>query len=188
MSTTDTQVVAMQVQTENMYDIRRIVARFVLVQESGEFHNILWDRFGATASARHLADLAITAYVGERDYSSGSRYRNGKVWGCGHEFEPHRITTADHARSIANTLAKIQRGMDKLNGEAGYLAPDDFHGYALRIASILKVRTIYVRNLRRGQEMSGQRYRKVDGSGFQHYVASVEQYAEKGDYHELNER
>ncbi len=179
--------VALLVQTENVYDIRRIVGRFVVPQEDGDLYGISWQsRFGDSEGIAHLADLEITAYVGDRD--NFGPYKNGRVWGLGHSYGPNRIDSTEHARAIAHTLGKIERGLRDLNGSAGYLAEGDYHGYALRIAGILRVPTMYVRNFRRAQEMSGDRYHKVDGSGLQSYVHSVEHFAERKEYAQLNER
>jgi len=179
--------VAMLVQTVDLYDIRRIVASFVAVQPNGELHNIAWDFFGDTADARAFAKFEVTAYVGDRD--SFGPYTSGRIWGCGFGYHDLDIVSrSERARDMGNLLARVERGLSRLNTDEGYAAEGDFGLYALRVAKILRVSQFYVRSLRAAQERSGERYRKVTGAGVQDYARTVEQLADKADFRELNER
>lgn len=180
MSATKKTAVAFLVQVEDRFGQKRIAAQPVRPQSDGELHAIMFDRFGENADVSHLADLNVTAYLGH-DYGTSSD-NPGEVWGLGRSYTPHHIESADHAKAIASTLTKIENGLRKLQESAGYLPENDFGAYLLRIATVLRIPEIYVRNTTRALSMSGETYRKVNQGALQYWVQEVSERAAKREY------
>ncbi len=178
---------ALLVQTENHYGVREIVGQFVAPQDTGELYNISWSSYEIPRELRALADLTIRAYVGGT--SMVSEPDGGRIWGRTVGYaDVHRIEQVEHAKAISQTLSRIDRGLNRLNDKFGYVPDDDFHGYVMRVASTLGVTGFYVRQFRRAETRSGNKYRQVDPSALQWYIGSVSNLAKERDYAELNER
>jgi hypothetical protein len=184
MTTTPTKTeLAIMVQPEQAYGSRYLRAYVMLPQENGELYNPSWWRFSDRAAGR-FAGFRINAYVGHSFTNADNN--PGEVWGISHEYVDVRIEDADHAAEIAKVLRMIEKGLDKIRDEEGY--SDDLHLTIMRIARILKIRTVYVRNFPRAAAVSGQTYRKINGSDLQSYVAHVSERAGAGKWHEVISR
>jgi len=115
-----------------------------------------------------FADLVFSCYIDSRE--DGPSY----VWGHHYGYESTYIRTASDARALANMLARIERGLDKLSRERGSLrGEDDYAAFIGRVASILRVPTMHVRNGKGHREMTGDRYRTVDTLGLEYFVDGV---------------
>jgi hypothetical protein len=157
--------IAFAVQEETEHGVTRVVARPVLVTEAGELHNPQF-RFGNDPESA-LADLEVYTYV-DRDSDEWKTY--------GHlcEYAPLRVD-ARLAEVIVKSLRRIRKGLDRADSEQGYLSndADGWAGYLFRIAAILGIRAYYVRNSDRGQETTGERYRRTDGAGVQSWLSNL---------------
>lgn len=152
---------AFVVQAKEHYGIRRVVASVSRVTSSGELRR---PSFRSGDMGAHLADFEVSAYL-DRD--------NEHAWCPGHYFDAYRVDL-DEAESIVKVLRKIQKGMDKVTREHGYLAADDFTGYLFRVAAIVGIRTYYVRNSERGREMTGEKFRHADAASVQVWLRERE--------------
>lgn len=164
------------VQIHDEYGTKKIRAQIVIPQSNGELHNpdASW-RFKGTD--QEFADLSVFAYLGEIDYADNRDRQPGKVWGCGRQYTPHHIEHADHARDIARTLTRIDKGLLTVQSEAGYLADGDYAGYLARIGKILGVTTYYMRAGRPIFFDSGERYTSGDITKVQHWLGEVTRLA-----------
>lgn len=163
------------VQVEKNYSVREIVAHIVIPQENGELHNPRSDRW---ATGPEYADFRVSAYLGESGSNGSTRIDSGAVWGLRHDFAPYRVTDLQHAQRMVTTLRKVEKGLAKAQDDAGYLNPDDYHGYLMRIAASLGIRDTYVINYGNQREWTGERHRKVNGAGLQWWVDDVSRLAE----------
>lgn len=145
------------------------------------FLSTSWSYGGFEAGAE-FDGFAATAYVGDGGNTWGSRDPGRGVWGVGVAYAPHRIETARHAQAIARVLGRIERGLAKAQESDGYLADGDFAGHVLRIARILRLSGVHVRNSARNRTFGGERYRKVTGSALQAWVADVTESVTKGTH------
>ncbi len=166
----DTSKLALLVHLENSYGQLKMIASVVEVQPDGELHNRQWS-FGS-GTGRQYEGFRVTTYV---DYNGmgGSPDEARGIWGSGYYFEPSRIDSAEHATAIATVMRKLESGLEKLTSAEGYIRDDDFGLYLMRIARILGIAKVYVRNRKRTQTMTGEKYRSVDGAGLQSYVSMV---------------
>jgi hypothetical protein len=172
------------VQVEKEYDTYRVVARICRITDKGEILNTRWE-YGGSGLGAEYEGFHVMAYAGP-GWSSGAALESEQcIWGMGTYYDPHRIDTAKQATAIAKALARIERGLEKLNSEEGYVPHLDFAAYLLRIAKILKIKEIRVRQTKRGEEMTGERYRCVDGSGLQYWVSGVNRTIKDGKRAEL---
>jgi hypothetical protein len=177
---------ALLVQAETNYGTHRITAQVVVPKDDGgklELHAPEFRRYGDAVekAAGRYNGFTLSAYVGD-SYSKGDK--PGEIWGAGYFYEPHRVESAEHALAIAGVLRTLDRGLDKIRDAEGYINHDDFHTLILRVARILKIKTIYVRNTRKARDVSGERFRKVDGSGLQGWVEHTAALARDGQYAE----
>lgn len=166
------------VQIESIYGSTKIRASVVTPQENGELHSIdaFW-RFNNPT--KDFADLSVFAYLGEEGTGFVRPETRGRVWGCSHQYTPHHIDSADHARDIARMLGKIGSGLVKANSDFGYLDEADFAGYLGRIGHVIGVTTYYVRNRTPFHNVDGERYRTVDGANLQWWVREVSKIAQE---------
>lgn len=182
-------VTGIYVYPQYVHGIRQLVGEIVLPQSNGELHTVRYEgpfRRQEKAIAT-LDSFRVSCYVGDTDYAAGTSAGH-RIWGCTSGYRNvHAIDGADHARAMASTLGKVERGISKLNAEKGYLADDDFSGFLLRHVEILKIDEIHVRNFRLAMERSDQRHRRVDGAALQSYVLTVQELISRGNCHELNE-
>lgn len=165
------------VQIHDEYGTKKIRAQIVIPQPNGELHNpdASW-RFNSTD--REFADLSVFAYLGELDWADNRDRQPGKVWGCGNQYTPHHIEHADHARDIARTLTRIDKGLQTAQSEAGYLADADYPGYLARIGKILGVTTYYMRAHRAiFGSGTGERYVSGDITKVQYWIREVTRIA-----------
>lgn len=163
------------VQVESDYGTRMLRAHPQVVTDDGELRNPSW---GWSEDGREFADLQVQAYLGDSDWRTNTS-TGGKLWGLGHYFKPHRIDNAEHARSIATMFGRIERGLKKAEEEGGYVKDGDFLAYLTRIGAAIGIREYHVRNYGRQLEMSGERFRKVNVSTLQWWIADVQELAEK---------
>lgn len=183
---------ALLVQVEERHGQYRAVARVVMpTTEDGTLTMLSpqWhDRYEHGEHAARFEGFEIAAYVGNQS-TWGSNYAtdtDDKLWGFGVSFAPYRIDQADHAQAIARTLAAIDRGLRKASEDDGYIRDGEFARYVLRIAKILKIKDVYIRNLPRAYGMSGERYRLTNGFGTLDYWATeVMEMANGGKVREL---
>jgi hypothetical protein len=175
------------VQVEKEYDTYKVMARICRVTDQGEVLNTQW-QYGGWDLGAEYAGFHLMAYAGP-GWSSGPALDSEKgIWGQGTYYDPSRIESAKQANAIAKVFTRIERGLEKLNAEDGYLPHDDFAAYLLRIAKILKIKEIRVRNTKRAQEMTGETYKVVNGSGLQYWVSDVDRTIKDGKRAELVRR
>jgi hypothetical protein len=149
---------AIVLDVEANYGSPQFVARFCYLNEDGELRNPLGDRWEEGAE---FADFTVSAYVGGA---------NEGAWGFQHGYlQPYRVEL-HRAEAMVKLLRKVEKGLERMNGERGYLRQDDFHQYVLRIAEVLRIKRFYVRNTTRAQAVSGQQFRATDGSGVQSWI------------------
>jgi len=74
---------------------------------------------------------------------------------------------------MTKTLRKVQRGLDVMDNERGYVRDGDVGTYLTRVAEILGVKHYYVHTTAQMREVTGQRYRKIDGSGLQYWLSDT---------------
>ena len=108
-----------------------------------------------------FADLHVTAYVDQE---------NEGPWGCKYFYNMDYVTLSN-AEAMVKVLRRLQRGLDKLNAERGYLEDKQFAEYLMRVGDVLKIRNFYVRNSDKAAEVSGSMFRSVDGAGLQRWVS-----------------
>lgn len=113
-----------------------------------------------------------SAYIGFNGIGQSEPDRG--IWGLSMSYNDVRIENATHAMRIARAFTRIEKGMNDLNNKEGHLRSDsDFAGYVVRLARVLRIETIYVRNPRRLRERTDQRFRKVNGSDLQWYCSGA---------------
>lgn len=159
---------ALMVQVEDNYGCPRVAAHVHTVADDESLRNILWT--GGREPFERFDGFAVTAYL---DVDRG-------VWGPGCHVEV-RMDRARHARAVASLLATVERGLDRLNGSNGYLPADDYASYLLRVARVLRVSRITVRNSPRRRELTGDTFRSVNGSGLQSWTDDVRRVAKAGE-------
>jgi hypothetical protein len=165
----DTSKLALFVGIENEYGQLKLVASVVEVQDNGELHGTSWSgRFGDGAGAE-FDGFRISAYIDWDGYSGSTPDQRG-VWGPGVSYRAHHIDSADQATAIARTLTRIEAGLRKMSAADGYLTDSDFGAYVARIAKILKIGKLYVRQTKRARDMSGNHHRAVSTADLQSYV------------------
>ena len=177
----DTSKLALMVQLEDQYGQLKLVASVVEVQPDGELHNRQWSYGDGTG--RQFDGFRVHTYVDYNGMGGTSDEPRG-IWGGGFFFEPHRIDSAEHATAIATVMRKLETGLAKLTNAEGYIRDEDFGLYLMRIGRVLGIAKVYVRNRKRSQDMSGQKFRSVDGSGLQLYVSMVVSDVHAGRRHE----
>ncbi len=161
---------AWQVSVQDSYGTRFVVAQIVSPQENGELHTPDDDRWDTGPG---YADFIVRCYLGEPSFMSGSD-REARLWGLSHGFRDiHMIESVEHAKRIAATMSKVERGLKKAQEESGYVRDGDYLAYLTRIAGALGIRTYYVRNQKRALDMHGDRYRKVTAENLQYWLSDV---------------
>jgi hypothetical protein len=171
------ETVVLLAQVHKEFDTYRVMAHVRLHQLDGEMRGANWD-YG-NGSAREYEGFAVHAYLGNNwDSEQG-------VWGQGFSYSPSRIESAQQAKAIARVMEKLERGLDKLISDEGYVASDDFAGYLLRIARVLRIKQIWTRSTKRHQDMTGEYYRLVNGSSLQYWVKDLDEAARAGRCAEL---
>lgn len=154
------------------YGQARLVAHPVEIASPMEFVSPYRPDYGGDR-VTDLADVEIGAYVGlNRTHDITSDPDRG-VWGCGTVVRPHHVSTVEQAMSIARVLRRVTVGLGRLNASDGYLADDDFAGYLLRVAKVLRLTHIYVTQPLAVRERTGEIWRHVDGAGLQIWLAGV---------------
>ncbi len=112
-----------------------------------------------------LANFQVSAYVNADPNDSDT------VWGSSYEFHSvYSVGSVAHARLMASVLSKVDKGMERLRDKLGYVPGHDYGAYLFRVAGILGIPDVYLRNGSRRSEMTGQRYRKVNASDMQSWV------------------
>lgn len=165
-------------QVEENYGSTRLMGRVGYVADDGHVINVQWrDRFGDDRCTPELDGFTIRAYVGSAFGMTPLDAERG-LWGWGFEYDlSGAIDDPKQALAIARILTKVKAGMDKANGEQGYLAAGDFTGFVLRIAKVLRIKDVHVRNVRERLWNTGELYRRVDGAALQYWVADVDERA-----------
>jgi hypothetical protein len=158
---------AWMVQVERIYGITRVVGRVVRVQPSGELHNISWQWRFSPEAGDEFGELEVGAYINDRE----REVPQVGVWGLSARYHDLSIDSPEHARAVARVMVKLDKGMDALTKAEGYVADGNFAGYLVRVGRVLRITDYYVRNNRKGREMSGEMYRRTDGSGVQSWLA-----------------
>lgn len=159
------------VQVEDEYGQKRLMGRVMAEQPNGELHQVQW-AYGGFDPGAEYEGLEVSAYVGDNpNWSSTHPFRG--VWGSGVHYQLHRIENARHAKAIASAFGRIERGLERIKQEDGYLADSDYASLLLRVARVLRIGSIFVRNSRPVFDRSGRTYQKVNGPGLQSWVASA---------------
>lgn len=151
------------IQAESNYSTPRVVARVVYKDADGTLLNL--STANRWEEGAEFADFEVHAYKGQREGEA-------RLWGASHSYSATHITL-DQAERMTKLLRKLNKGMDKLNSEEGYVR-DDFAAYLIRVARILGIKEFYVRNSPRQREMSGEYQRKVDGATLQFWLQDDE--------------
>lgn len=180
MTTTTTTPIAIMVQAEDSYSQHHIRAYVMLPQDDGSMHSA--QRWSGDA-ARQYAGFRLTARVGHGYDTSRGDENPGEIWGWSVEYTDVMIESAEQATEIARVLRKIETGMRKIEDTEGYTS--DLAVWIMRIARILKIKDLYVRNGQQAYGMSGERYRAVSGSALQWWVSDAVRLAKKGSWREL---
>jgi hypothetical protein len=178
---------ALLVQAEEQYGVRQVIARVMAVQADGSLHNVKWDYSGDVG--KEFYGMEVSAYLG--DTSMGSTSDTGdtcRIWGHSIDYKPFSVSKAEQARDMARVMTRIEKHLQKATADEGYISEADFHLYLLRVAAAIKVKTLYVRNLRRAEQRTGEMFRKTDGAGLQSYIRSVADHAHKGELAEIGIR
>lgn len=184
--TTDEGNLALLVQVEESYGTFRIAARVVLHNAADELLGISWS-YGGFDKGAEFDGFVVHAYLGS---ASGMTPLEGErgVWGIGHSYSPFRIEKAKQAKAIASILGRLERGLEKISSEDGYLDRNDFAGYLLRIGRLLRIKDFWVRNDAERRVSSGQHNRQVNGAGLQLWVQDVDQITRDSKVHTLVRR
>lgn len=182
MTSTGKPNLALLVQLEDEFGQARLKAYVMAVQPDGALHSTSWQgRFGYDEGSEYDG-LEVSAYVGQTAYdqplSEDSPYRG--VWGINTYYAPRHVESVQHAQAIARVLGKLERGMNALRESDGYIRDGDLTTHVLRVARILKIGTIYVRQSQRARDMSGETYRKVTGASLQSWVECVSSDVQSG--------
>jgi len=188
MPTTPLTPLALMVQVEqrNGSDYRAVARVYRPVD--GELRGVSWSgRFGEYGEdAARFDGLEISAYAGVGDWSASRDDESyQRLWGFGIHYAPYRVEDAKHAQTIARTFAQIERGMGKLEAEDGYIRDGEFARYVTRVAKALRIRKIYVRNVPRAFNMTGERYRLVDHAALDYWTQEVTSAIVKGELSSL---
>lgn len=150
-------------QVESNHGSPQVVGRICYLNEEGELRNPLGDRYEEGAE---YADFAVHGYVPQPNHDP--EY----VWGWGFSYQqPYRVETY-RAEQMLKLLRRVDRGMEKLLSERGWPTNGDFHAYALRVAEVLGIKEFRVKNNERGRQISGEIFRRTDGSGVQSWIAA----------------
>lgn len=169
----------LSVQTEERYGQYRLVGRVSRLNEAGEMLGTSW-RYGGHDLGAEFDGFEVHAYLGNTP--GLSEYEDTKgLWGFGHSYAPYSIETAKQAQAIARVLTRLEKGLDRLNTDEGY--SNDFDVYLRRVAKILRLKEIHVRNL--PGHWSGERWRKVTGNGLQDYCKTIDTYSRDSRKSEL---
>ena len=155
----------------NDYGTTKLVARIFERDSEGDFVP-MGSYSRPTMHRSELAEFTVTSYVDRENYSSGGKEPIG-LWGGNYRFDSVDIQRADQAREIAKVLTAIEKGMDKLREAQGYLKDGDYAQYLFRIASILRIPSVYFRPSRRQRDMTGQMYKKVNAAELQSLLAHM---------------
>lgn len=154
---------AFLVQVEERFGSKQLVAHVLRVTDSGELLNPLdsgWDH-----ESPEFADFTVSAYV-DREHEH--------AWGPGHGYADVYRVDYRRAGRMFNVLRKLDKGLDKLKSEQGYLTDGDFCGYLFRVASVLGIRRFYLRNDDKQRAMTGNWCRSTDATGVQMWVSDRE--------------
>lgn len=180
------ETVVLLVQVEKEYDQYRVKGRVHRHQLDGEMESANWNYGNGLAC--DYDGFAVHAYLGN-PWSTGPTVESEQgVWGHSYSYSPHRIESAQQAKAIAKVMTRLESGLDRLNHDEGYLASGDLAGYLLRITRVLRIKEIWTRTTPRRFDMTGETYRKVNGSDLQYWVQEVDQSARAGKQAELIRR
>lgn len=155
----------------------------VYYDKSAEKYADADDAFSRIDSNSYLPQVAeyngfrVSAMVGH-SYRLTSDDTPGEVWGWEYSYAPDRITRPEVARGMASVLARVEKGLDKIDSEAGVVS--DFAGYVARIASVLRM-PLYVRNTARRVDMTGESFSLMDAGKLRYWVQDVSAAGEKRD-------
>lgn len=148
-------------QVESNHGSPQVVGRICYLNEAGEMRNTLGDRWEEGAE---FADFGVHGYVPKPD--NDPEY----VWGFGYSYlQPYRVET-HRAEQMVRLLRKVDKGMARLESERGWVGQEGFHAFALRVAEVLGIKQFYVKNNEKARQISGQFWRKTDGSGVQSWL------------------
>lgn len=156
---------ALLVEVRDQYGTRQIAATPVYLGDDGDLRNPLFEWSGRY---NDVADLEISALVD----TGANPCAGGAPYGLRVSFKPFRVELAQ-AEAMTKTLRKVQRGLETMDNERGYVRDGDLGTYLTRVAEILGVKHYYVRTTAQMREMTGERYRKLDGSGLQYWLSDA---------------
>lgn len=157
------------VKETNDYDTRKLEATVVYKDVNGEL--LSPSAHWTSEIGYELADFRVYAYLGGLGFMGrAASAEDARIWGCSVGYNPHNVERAERAEAMAKVLRKIEKGMAKLREEQGYLADNDFVGYLLRVATVLRIRTFYLPMSDKQREMTGQRWNYVTATGLQSWV------------------
>lgn len=163
------------VQVEDNYGTKHIRARVVMPQENGELHSPRWGRF---EPGGEFADFRVGCYLGwNMDSHIGGDPVPDKLWGLSHDFQPFRVESEYQASAMLKVFRRVERGLQKANGDEGYLHDGDYLRYLLRISAALRIRKYYVRNFPEARNWSGNRFDAVDVPLLQSWIETAQYLA-----------
>jgi hypothetical protein len=157
--------VGLMVAEETEHGVTRVVARPVLLTETGELRHPQFDV--GHRPVEGLADLEIYTFVDQDAVE-------WRTYGLLCEYAPRRVDVR-RAEVMARTLRRIRKGLDRADSEQGYLPNDTagWAGYLFRIAAILGVHSYYLATSGREQELTAQPHRRTDGAGVQSWLSTL---------------
>lgn len=164
---------ALSVQIEDRYGTLRIVARVCHIsEETGELLNY------TSMDSSEFTDFTVNAYIDSDPRSSTTD--NFGIWGLSYNYEDAYVKDVRAARKMVSLLGRVERGLEKLDSQRGYIDRDDYATFVLRIAEVLRIKRIHVRNSREARAMTGDAWRRVmDGREFSAWIGRVNHDAEK---------
>jgi hypothetical protein len=151
---------AFVVSVESMHGNTRIVAHPIYHNEAGEMRN---PSFGRFEIGSELASFAVSAYIDQ-----GSE----RPYGFFHHFAPYQ-TELEQAESIVKVLRKVAKALKHAETERGYVSENMFAEYIFRVAAAVGIKDYYIHNSAKGRSVSGEVWRKVDGTGVQYFISEA---------------
>jgi hypothetical protein len=140
------------------YGTRKLVAQVVQLTDDG----VRTPSYQWSDPASELTNLRVSAYLTPDE---------PHAWGHSCRYCDLVSIDLDHARAMARTLGRIQRGLARLRDQLE--PPEDFHAYLLHIGSILDIRHYLIRLVERGTD--GKRYREVAPLAVGEWISQQEQ-------------
>jgi hypothetical protein len=142
----------------NDYGTRRLVAHAVQLTDGG----VRTPTYRYSDPGSELTHLQVSAYLTPDQ---------PHAWGYTCRYRDLVSVDLDHARAMARTLGRIQRGLARLRDQLG--PAEDFHTYLLHVGSTLDIRHYLLRLAEHGTD--GKRYRQLAPLAVGEWISRQEQ-------------